>query len=150
IELAPQSQRAEISYQKSQEGVLSLPQLVTFIVPKFFGESGAQQNTYWGPGVYWAYWETCFYVGIGALLCTLFALFLIRKNRYVAFFFGIIVFSLLFALGEDFFIHKLFFYYIPGFSKFRNPGRISLLFSISAALLSGFGLQYLIQSGSAE
>ena len=150
IELAPQSQRAEISYQKSQEGVLSPAQLVTLVVPKFFGQSGAQGNTYWGPGLYWAYWETCFYIGIGALLCTLLALFLIRRNRYVAFFFGMILFSLFFALGENFFIHKLFFYYMPGFDKFRNPGRISLLFSISAALLSGFGLQYLLQSGSAE
>jgi hypothetical protein len=150
IELAPQSQRAEITYQKSQEGVLSPAQLVTLVIPKFFGQSSAQGNTYWGPGVYWAYWETCFYIGIGALVCTCLALFLIRRNRYVAFFFGITLFSLIFALGENFFIHKLFFYYMPGFDKFRNPGRISLLFSISAALLSGFGLQYLVQSGSAE
>lgn len=148
LELAPQSQRAEISYQKSQEGVLALSQLVTLVVPKYFGSSGAQGNTYWGPGVYWAFWETCTYVGIAGLICMIFAAFLIRSNKYVAFFFGIIVFSILFAIGDQFFLHKLFFYYVPGFSKFRNPGRIALLFSLAAALLGGFGLRYLLESGS--
>ena len=77
----------------------------------------------------------------------IFAIFLIRVDRYVAFFFGIILFSILFAIGDQFFLHKLFFNYVPGFSKFRNPARIALLFTVASALLGGFGLRYILESG---
>lgn len=141
IELAPLSQRAEITYEKSLEGVMSWGQLVTMIVPKFFGSSGAQGSNYWGPGVYWAYWETSIYVGIPALVFIIFSTFAFRKNKYVAFFCSIVVFTLLYSVGDGFILHKFFFYVVPGFSKFRSIGRITLLLALSAAMLSGFGIQ---------
>lgn len=150
IELAPQSQRAEITYQKSLEGMLSWEQLITVLVPKYFGASGAQSSTYWGPGVYWAYWETCFYIGIPALVCVIMSAFLIKRNRYAAFLFGTVVFALLYAVGDHFILHKFFFNFVPGFEKFRNAGRMSLLATFAGALLGGFGLQWLLGSVEAE
>ncbi len=150
LELAPISQRAEISYAKSQEGALAVKQLITILVPKFFGSTHAQGSDYWGPGVYWAYWETCLYAGVVALAAMAFSFLLLRKNRYVAFFFGTILFALSFAVGDHFVLQKLFFYYVPGFDKFRNPGRMSLFFTMSIALLSGFGFQNLFRLGINE
>lgn len=141
VELAPYSQRAEITYEKSLVGSMSWEQLLTFLVPKYFGSSGAQESNYWGPGDYYNYWETCGYVGIAAIVGVLFATLGAKNNRRMAFLVAIAVFSALYALGDDFILHKLFFSFVPGFDKFRNPGRILFLFSFAAALLGGFGLQ---------
>lgn len=145
MELTPLSQRAEITYAKSQEGALAVDQLVTTLVPKFFGSTGAQGSDYWGPGAYWVYWETCLYTGIAALAAMVVSIFVMTRSRYAAFFGGTIVFALLFALGDQFVLQKLFFTYVPGFDKFRNAGRMSLFFTISVAILGGFGLQYLFR-----
>lgn len=144
LELAPLSQRAEISYQKSLEGTLTWERLIILLVPKFFGESGAQVNTFWLQVPGWYYWETCLYLGIAALVCAAFALPLIRSNRYVGFFVGISVFSLLFAVGDQFFLHRVFFDYVPGFSTFRNPARMALLMSLVVPILAGIGLERIV------
>jgi hypothetical protein len=148
IELAPQSQRAEITYTKSLEGSLSWTQLILGISPKFFGASGAAESTYWGPGVYWSYWETSFYLGIAGLVAILFAIPLARKNRNVAFFLGIIVFTLLYVTGDGFFLHKFFYSVVPGFSKFRSIGRLTILTTLAGALVAGFGMEEFLRRAS--
>jgi hypothetical protein len=145
IELAPLSQRAAITYEKSQEGQLSWQQLITLIIPKYFGSSGAEGSTYWGNGAYWVYWETCFYLGIPALILIIFSAFKFRLNRYIIFFFSVGIFSILYALGDNFILHNFFFHYIPGFDKFRSVGRITLLSTFSFSLLAGFGAQALFE-----
>lgn len=145
IELSSLSQRAEITYEKSLEGSLTLGQLVTLVMPTFYGASSAQGSTYWGAGAHWHYWETCTYIGIPALVFTIVGITLIRRDRYVAFFFGILLFALLYALGDSFVLHKLFFHVVPGFSTFRNPGRMALLFSFAAAFLSAHGLRATVE-----
>ncbi len=146
IELGSLSQRAEITFEKSAESSLAWEQLLILVVPKYFGDSGAQGSNYWFAQSYWDYWETCLYIGIPGLLAVLSAIPLIKKNRYVGFFFGVILFSLLYALGKNFFLHSFFFHAIPGFDKFRIPGRMSFLFTLSAALLSGFGCKYFFEN----
>jgi hypothetical protein len=146
MELAPYSQRAEITFEKSLEGALSWGQLFTLLAPKLFGSTDAQGSTYFGPGQYWAYWESCFYIGIPALIVSLFSLIHIRRNKYVVFFWTIAIFSALYALGDYFILHKLFFNYVPGFSKFRSIGRITVYFTLGGAVLSGFGLQAIVEA----
>ncbi|MGH9425500.1 MAG: hypothetical protein ACRD2L_04235, partial [Terriglobia bacterium] len=145
MELAGYSQRAEITYQKSLDGSLTWEQLITLVVPKFFGTMSAQGVNFWGPGGYGQYIETCLYLGIAALVCTVLAASLIRKNRHVAFYFGVMLFAILYALGDSFILHKFFFSVVPGFEKFRNPGRMALLFTFAGALLGGFGLQRMLE-----
>ncbi|MBU2636396.1 MAG: YfhO family protein [Bacteroidetes bacterium] len=144
LELAPQSARAEITYEKSQEGTLAPQQIITLLIPKFFGEHSAVENNYWGPGAYWQYWETNIYIGIAALILVVIALTLAFKNKIIGFFSFILLFGFLYALGDYFILHKFFFFNIPGFHLFRNPGRMSLWFSFAAAILSGFGLRELL------
>jgi len=150
IELAPLSQRAEITYQKSLEGSLSWDRLVTLVVPKFFGTSNSQGTTFWLPKPYWEYWETCVYAGIAVLALAIVAVTKFRKNRTIAFFSAVALFALIYSLGDDGLLHKFFFSVVPGFSKFRNPARMSLLLAFSLSILSGYGLQEVAHAVSAK
>jgi len=149
-ELAPLSQRAEISYSKSLEGSISYGRLITLLIPKFYGVSDASGSTFWLPKPYWEYWETSFYMGIAIIVLMVFAAGEIRKNRNVAFYFAVIAFALLYALGDDFILHKFFFFNVPGFDKFRNPARMSLWYTFAASILSGFALQRIMDTVSAN
>jgi hypothetical protein len=144
MELAKLSQRSEMTFEQSSEGSLAWAQLITSVIPKYFGTSDAHGTSFVLPGNYWQFWETCFYVGIIGFAGILFSFSLIRKERYVAFFAVVVIFSLLYALGNNFVLHSFFYSYIPGFDKFRVPGRMSFLFTFSGALLSGFGLEKMI------
>jgi hypothetical protein len=146
MELAGLSARSEITFQKSAESSLQWPQLVTLLVPKYFGASGAREATYWLTPTAWDYWETCLYVGIPGLLAAAAAVPMARKNRSVAFLVGVCAFAILYALGDNFVFHSFFFHYVPGFDKFRIPGRMSFLFTFAAALLGGFGLKRLLEA----
>lgn len=144
FEFADLTFRAQITYQKATEGQFSWEQLITFFYPKFFGTAGASGYNYHGPGTYWYYWETCMYLGILPLMLMAMSTTLLRKSKFVAFFWSYGVFSVLFALGDNFFVHRLFFDFVPGFNTFRNPSRMGVFLSFGAALLSGMSLQHLL------
>jgi hypothetical protein len=144
IELSPLSQRAEITYAKSTEGSLSWGQLLTFLYPKFFGTSTSGDYSYWGPGPYWHYWETCVYFGALPLVLALLSLPLARRNRHVFFYWGVVIVALLYALGGNFPLHSVIFHSVPGFSLFRNPGRAGILITFAAALLAGWSFDSLL------
>lgn len=144
IELSPLSQRAEITYAKSTEGSLGWGQLLTFLYPKFFGTSTSGDYSYWGPGPYWHYWETCVYLGALPLLLMLLSIPLARRNRHMLFYWGVVIVALLYALGGNFPLHSVIFHSIPGFSLFRNPGRAGILITFAAALLAGWSLDSLL------
>lgn len=144
MELSGLSQRAQITYEKSAEGSLAWSHLLTLLFPKFFGTAGAGGYNYWGAASYWFYWETCIYLGILPLLLALLSGVLLKKNKYVAFFWGYAAFALLFSLGNNFPMHQLFYNYIPGFSTFRNPARIGIFLVLATSLLAGFSLQHLL------
>jgi hypothetical protein len=144
LELSKLSVRAEITYEKSTEGSLAWSQLSTFLFPKLFGTAGATGYNYWGPGTYWYYWETCIYLGALPIFLTLLSALFARRSKYIPFFLGFALFSLFFALGGNFVVQKFFFYYIPVFSTFRNPSRMTVFLALGVALLSAFVLQYLL------
>lgn len=147
-ELADLSIREDFSFARTTEGEMQWSQLLTLVIPKFFGTSNAlgAENTYpfWGTGASWVYWETCVYFGIPALLLALFAAWRLRENRYIAFVTGFTVFALLYALGDNFILHGFFYNYVPGFGRFRVMGRWGYFLSFGGCQLAGFGLQFLI------
>jgi len=146
-ELAGMSQRAQITYEKSTEGSLAWSQLLTLVVPRLFGAAGASGSTYWGPGTYWYFWETCVYTGILPLMLMGIAALSVRRNPHAAFFLSVALCTLLFALGNNFFLHKIVLDYVPGFAKFRNPARAGVFFSLAGSLLSAFALQAVLNGG---
>jgi len=142
-ELAPLSQRAEITYEKASEGSLAYEQIITLALPKYFGSSGARGVSFQMPGLpYWQYWETTGYIGIGALAFACVGWYAGRGDRFVAFLGVMVVFGLLFALGSNFIIHRLFHDYVPGFDTFRVPGRMILYFDFAGSILAAFGLRH--------
>lgn len=143
LELSELSQRAQMTYAKATEGSLAWSQLVTLFYPKMFGSAGATGYEYFGPGQYFYYWETCIYMGILPLLLAVLS-FVWRTEKTIAFFLGVALFSVLFALGGNFVVLPFFYKYVPGFSKFRIPARMGILLAFSAALLSAFTLDRLL------
>ncbi len=148
FELAGLSARAQITFEKSSESSLHYTQLLTLLAPKYFGATGAQESSYYLAPSAWDYWETCLYVGIPGILSMGAALALIRKERTVAFLFGTAAFALLYALGDNFVLHGFFFHFVPGFDKFRIPGRMSFLFTFAASILAAYGLRWLLTNAS--
>lgn len=149
FELSDLSDRAQITFEKASEGSLAWSQLATLFFPKMFGTAGAAGFEYFGPGQYFYYWETCIYLGILPLLLA--ALSVVhRKDKYVAFFWATAIFSILFALGNNFVLYNLFYEFVPGFSTFRIPARMGILLTLSVSLLSAFSLQHLLYQAKGE
>ncbi|MEK9136616.1 MAG: hypothetical protein AAB393_05790, partial [Bacteroidota bacterium] len=144
MEFADLTFRAQITYQKATEGQFAWEQLITFLYPKFFGTAGAGGYNYHGLGTYWNYWETCMYFGILPLLLLLMSLTLIKKSKYIPFLWGFGIFAVLFALGNNFVVHRFFFDFVPRFDTFRNPARMGVFLTFGAALLAGFSLQHIL------
>lgn len=148
LELAPLSERDALDFHAAQVGRLAWSQLITVVIPKFFGVHDAHGNAFWGPGGYGSYWETCFYWGVPAFLTAAVGATLARRHGLARFLVGIVVVSFLLALGDQLPFHKLFFGFVPGFSTFRAPARILLLATFAVALLSAMGLRTLAELGA--
>lgn len=144
LELAELSQRAAITYEKATEGQMSWGSLLTLIFPKFFGVADASGYNYWGTGIYWYYWETCIYRGGIPLLLTVLSLLLWKSHKIIPFLWGFSVFALLFGLGDNLPIHKIFYDFIPGFSSFRSPARMLAFMGLAVGVLSAFSLNHIL------
>src|SRR5208283_1887852 len=69
-QIAGLAMRAESSYEFAAAGSLQWQQLITVLIPKYFGSSQAAGKPglpFW-IGEYFLYWETCWYVGILPLI----------------------------------------------------------------------------------
>jgi len=140
-ELAGLSRRDTITYLNSLDGSLSWGNLLTLVLPRLFGltnGAGDPQVPYWN-GTYYLSWETAIYIGVLPLFFAIMAAVLARGKKYLSFFAGMALLAILFALGDHFFIYRLFFK-LPLFSKFRTPARMMMLFSFAASALAGVGL----------
>jgi hypothetical protein len=134
--------RESISFKDSAVLSIHPVHLLTFFVPKLFGTvSGTGQVSvpFWGGGgAYGAFWEMTIYLGIFPLILLLFS-FKDSGNKLIWFFTGAAILSLLAALGKYTPLYKFIYYCLPGFNKFRIPGRFSGILSFSTAILAGFG-----------
>ncbi len=113
--------------------------LIQFVVPDFFGNPTTLN--YWG---IWNYAEFVGYVGLAQFIFAITAIItLIRKNFYVSFFAGVVMFSLIFSLPTPFAVFP-FTLNIPLLST-AQPTRLLSLIDVSLAILSAFGLNLLIE-----
>jgi hypothetical protein len=155
-QLGTHSIRSSISYEKSAECSLRPYRFLTFLAPNLFGRPNdfydQKRSFYWGmgpndhaAGVHY-YWETAIYIGILPLMLILCAVLLGRSPPVI--FLGVMsACALAFAMGDAFFLHWIAYHVLPGFSRFRIPGRFAGMFSISASLLAGFGWMWLRSRG---
>lgn len=119
--------------------------LVTLFAPDFFGNPA--HGDYWG---YANYWEDAAYVGLlpiaFALVAALQAL-LSRIRRQplpfvlTPFYVLLAVVSILLAMGQNTPLYPLVFRFVPGFGMFQAPARLLYLYTFSAAILAGAGVE---------
>ncbi|HSV94394.1 MAG TPA: YfhO family protein [Spirochaetia bacterium] len=111
-------------------GLLPIKYLTTLIAPDYFGNPAT--GNFFG---FFNYHETIFYCGVLAIFCLVLSLFLLKSNKYVRFFGIAAVIAVLFGfdtpLGRAVYTFK-----VPGIST-SDAGRISVIFSLSMAVLVG-------------
>ncbi len=139
LESAPYSSRAHLPESFSLSFSLPFKHLLTFILPDFFGNP--IKGNYWGDGYYWEY---CCFVGILPLIFCLFSLFCFNKNRNFLFYFFLLIISLLFSLGFNLPFYRLLQNIIPGLKFFRAPTRFLFLATFAISILSGMGVDDLL------
>lgn len=149
-----QSMRETMTFEESVKGALNIARLSTLFSPSFFGTIALTQPhlvPFWGSGkMGWYFWETCIFVGITPLFLALRAL-IDGKKSPISLFLGIIaLLSILLALGDTTPLYSFFFHYVPGFGKFRIPGRFAFLFTICIMVLAGMGMHRLFSDSSRD
>ncbi len=125
-------------------GSLPLQQTITSVMPFAFGN--AWQGIYWGAPEQASMY---FYLGIFPLLLALLSLLFVR-NKYTWFFFGLAVFALLYSFGKYTPFFYILFKLVPGVNLFRIPAKMMVLYSLSIAIMSGFGVSYLLNKIKAK
>lgn len=123
-----------------QEGwFLPLKHLVQFASPDFFGNPTTLN--YWGT---WNYGELTAFIGIPALILSLFAMFFVRDKKTL--FFMIALFTaLIFSVYNP--ISKIPFLLNIPFISTTQPTRLIFIIDFSLSVLAAFGLNYLILKG---
>ena len=156
MKLSELSIRSEMSYEESLDGSLNYRSLITLFSPKFFGTFNAEKSgiEYWGHvggrTKSYLYWESCVYIGLSALVFGILAIFALWKQRIIKFLAVMSVFSILFILGDNFILYKLFYSFVPGFNVFRGIGRFGLVFAFSFSILGAYGFDYFMNNPDSE
>ena len=124
-------------------------EIMALVVPEFVGDNVQTETrsgaTYWGRNGFKLNHE---YAGfIPLLLAPL--LFLRRREPRAWFFAGLAALSLIYALGANTPLFRLF-YLLPGVSLFRAPSLIIFLYGLSVATLGALALQRLLDWYAAD
>ncbi|MDZ7358606.1 MAG: YfhO family protein, partial [candidate division KSB1 bacterium] len=128
-----------LDYKYASNWSFSPAEMITFIVPSFFGFGG---ETYWGKMPFTDY---PLYMGIVVLFLAGLAL-VIRRDRYVIFFAIVALFALIVSFGSHLpILYGPMFKFLPYFNKFRVPSMIHIILDIAVVIMAGFGLHFLIQ-----
>jgi hypothetical protein len=117
------------------------------IVPSFQGyQKGLDQNLYWGKNPFKLNSE---YNGILPILLAVLALAMYRTSR-TWFFLGLGALALVYALGAETPLYRLFYALVPGVKNFRAPGMIIFLFTFAAVALSAGFLSSFLEDEEGE
>ncbi len=117
--------------------------LITFLAPNFFGDMTA--FPYWGRCYLW---EMSLFMGVtGVVLAVCGVVYASGKDRRATLVaVAMVIFLLVLALGAHTPLFKFLYSYVPGFDKFRSNSKFIYPAAIFLTLLSGYGLEYLIQA----
>ncbi len=134
------------SYAYSTTYSLHPEEIASLVVPEFVGhdvqtERGSD-NAYWGRNPFKINSE---YAGLVPLLLIP-LLFLGRKDPRTWFFLGLGALSLLYALGANTPLFRVF-YLVPGVNLFRAPSLIIFLYALSLCTLGALALERMLAAG---
>jgi len=158
MELVALSARTHLNFDDASSASLHLGHIIDFFVPKFYGEypgfnipkSPTIHDHFW-------YWEATFYWGALAEILSLFAIIAHwkrreaddPKSRHLFFFVAFSIFALGFGLGDNFIVSWPIWQFVPIFDHFRAPNRMVWFLWFIGTLLTGLGLDILIQERDA-
>lgn len=127
-----------LTYSYASDWSFSPAEMITFLVPSFFGFGGSA--TYWGKMPFTDY---PLYMGIIVLFLAGLALVL-KRDRYVIFLTIVAALSLIISFGKHFpILYDPMFKLLPFFNKFRVPSMIHILLDLSLVFMAAMGLQQL-------
>ncbi len=143
------SQRStQVDYEQAMTYSLWPWRLTGLVVPRLFGNPGT--DGYWG---YANYWEDAVYIGFLPFLMALTTLkdvfrFRIPKrddlkfnHHIVRVAWGIILLSVILALGKNTPVYSFLYHYVPTFDMFQAPSRWLIGTIFGLAVLSGIGVE---------
>ncbi len=137
-------------YQFATSDSMPPQHIITLAIPFFYGDptSEAREGRFWETKT--GYHEISGYCGVLPLILLLLAFIPISEKkrdnleqfrRWDAWFFLFVtIFGILFAMGEYNPLYPLLYYGLPGWSYFRVPGRLLLMFIIGVSVLSARGM----------
>ena len=158
------SGRPHQSFETVADMSLPYDQLLTLLVPNFFGVSQFSNSplVFWGfdprspnviqnsfgngPTGYWQYWEFGAYAGQifwVALLLIFFNWRNIEQRRMVGFFLATWVVAIWFMLGHYGGLFQTLYYTLPGVSLFRVPPKMASVATFAAAILIAYSVDLL-------
>jgi hypothetical protein len=148
------SNRSKITYDFAIEGSIEPRFFLSFFIPKLFGvwkfNDISGDISWWATKDSFMFSINNYYVSILVVVLLVPVLMNQIKNKIdkpiTWFLIGVSVFCLLYSFGGYFFFHKIIFYTIPFFNRFRNPGHILYIFSFCITLLIAFGLDTLLRN----
>lgn len=136
-----------MAYQEGMSWSMPPEELVTYLIPGFFGLS--RQESGFDPGYidiyYWGrmmFAQATDYLGILPLVLAGMAM-AYRRNRYTWLFASLMAITQIMALGKYTPVYRFMYEYLPAFSTFRVPKMILFLTSFSVAVLAGIGAEWL-------
>jgi hypothetical protein len=123
-------------------------ELLTFAIPGLVGFSRQEAGDKPEPGhaYYWGrmhFTQTNDYLGLLPLFLIPLAI-AFRRDRYTWYFCFLMSATLLMALGKYTVVYQFMFDHLPGFATFRVPKMILFLFAFAAAVLTGRGVDVLM------
>ena len=142
FELALNSPRAKITWSQSVYNSMHPRRLIGFFIPYFFVEPSRGIED---PG----FEEYHMYIGILPLILSGIGAFL-GKHPKRKFFILLFLISLIYCLGKYAPVQPIFFHLLPGFDKVRGPTRAIWVCDFALAILSGIGINSLLESQKNE
>ena len=132
-------------YAAFTANALPVRNLVTLLVPDFFGHPNPPQAPYWNTN---NYGEWAMYTGVLPLLLAAYALAARPWRKPAAgdergFWAGLALLALLVAMGTP--VNLPLFFLLPGYAQTGNPARCLFLFAFALAHLAAQGLDTLLR-----
>ncbi len=135
-------------------------EMILFLVPNYFGfgkldySGPATGNKEYKLPTYWGqkpFDDAAAYMGIIVFALAFIGFILNKKDVFVQFLLFISLFSLILSFGKNFSIlYDFFYYYVPGFNKFRAPSMALAIMQFAVPILAGYGLSSLLSDKNTE
>ncbi|MFC1727427.1 YfhO family protein [Patescibacteria group bacterium] len=133
-----------MSYQEATSYLFPLRHFLTWVIPWAF-DFVKESTPAAGAADMTNLWETYLYLGLLPFGLAIWAAILLVKGKSKSrLLLGVVIFSIILALGRSTPVFKLFWNLIPGIKLFKYPTRFLVFTAFSLSLLGGWGMEITI------